>query len=142
MPYDPQEHHRRSVRLKGYDYSWTGYYFVTICTQRRQPLLGRIENEDMILSAAGAAVQSVWEGLPSRWPEVGLDAFVIMPNHLHGIITLRTWQLGVGSSKKDEGAINRAPTPPSLGEIVRTFKGASTHQIRQACLRDFSWQRN
>jgi putative transposase len=81
-------HHRRSVRLQGYDYAQAGAYFVTICTQDRECSLGKVVDGEMALSDAGRMVQSVWEGLPGRFPTVELDQFVVMPNHIHGILVL------------------------------------------------------
>ena len=79
---------RRSLRLQNYDYSQPGYYFVTICVRQRKCLLGEVKNGLMNLSALGKLVQSTWEQLPEFYPGVELDAFVVMPNHLHGIIAL------------------------------------------------------
>jgi len=86
MKHDPEKHHRRSVRLNGYDYAQPGAYFATVCTHQRECLLGRIKASQVVLSDAGEIAQSVWDGLPDRFPSVGLDEYVIMPNHVHGII--------------------------------------------------------
>ncbi|HSV74252.1 MAG TPA: hypothetical protein VLH79_10875 [Chthonomonadales bacterium] len=86
--YDPDQHHRHSMRLKEYDYASAGAYFVTICTQDRACLLGHVDGSDMLLSDAGKMVAQLWDDLPSRFPHVVLDAFVVMPNHIHGIIVL------------------------------------------------------
>ncbi len=88
MPYDPDIHHRRSIRLKGYDYAQAGACFVTLCGQHRERLFGDILGGEMTLNEAGQMVQTVWEGLPGRFPVVVLDAFAIMPNHLHGVIVI------------------------------------------------------
>ena len=79
-------HDRRSLRLNGYDYAQAGAYFVTICTQDRACLFGDIVDEEMRLNDAGRMVRSVWEGLPDRFPGIETDAFVVMPNHVHGIM--------------------------------------------------------
>ncbi len=136
LPYDPRQHHRRSIRLKGYDYSSPGDYFVTICTHNRECILGRIENGKSILNEAGRSAQSVWEGLPARWPTVTLDTFVVMPNHIHGIITI------VSSPDTPVGAQFIAPCRLTLGEIVRQFKAISARLIRKSCCSRFAWQRN
>jgi putative transposase len=88
MPYDPTRHHRQSIRLKGYDYSQAGAYFVTICTQDRACLFGKVVNGEMRLNDAGRMVLAEWNMLPERFPHVVLDAFVVMPNHVHGIVVI------------------------------------------------------
>jgi putative transposase len=88
MNYDPQIHHRRSIRLKGYDYSQAGAYFITICTTNRQCLFGHISNGEMILNDAGKIAVDAWMQTPDIRSNVQLDAFVVMPNHIHGIIII------------------------------------------------------
>jgi putative transposase len=88
MRYDPEKHRRRSIRLKGYDYSQAGVYFVTICTQGRACLFGEVVDGEMRLNDAGRMVVAEWERLPALFPNVVLDAFVVMPNHIHGIVIL------------------------------------------------------
>lgn len=88
MKYNPDDHHRRSIRLKGYDYSHPGAYFVTICTQDRAVLFGEVGDGEMWLNDAGAMVQSVWEEMSAFYPGVETDSFVVMPNHIHGIVIL------------------------------------------------------
>ena len=88
MPYNPEVHRRRSIRLDGYDYRQDGMYFVTICTYRRECLLGEIVEGEVHLSPAGEAVQQTWDRLPGRFPYIALDWFAVMPNHVHGILFL------------------------------------------------------
>jgi len=88
MPFDPQRHHRRSVRLSGYDYAQAGAYFVTICVQGRECVFGLIANGAMDLNCYGYMVASMWDALPDHYPTVELDVSVVMPNHFHGIILL------------------------------------------------------
>jgi REP element-mobilizing transposase RayT len=88
MPYNPAIHHRRSIRLKGYDYSQSGLYFVTICCQDRICRFGKIENGEMVLNDFGKIAYNEWGKLPERYPNMFLDVFQIMPNHIHGIIAL------------------------------------------------------
>ncbi len=92
MQYDPERHHRRSIRLRGYDYAQAGFYFVTACVQDRACLLGKIVKGDCDLSAAGEMVARWWEELPVTFADVETDAFVIMPNHMHGIVFIGTGQ--------------------------------------------------
>src|SRR5712692_7690078 len=86
MKYDPKTHHRRSMRLQGYDYSRPGAYFVTVCTEGKRALFGEIVEGEMVLSEAGRLVRRAWEILPRQFPNITSDAFVVMPNHVHGII--------------------------------------------------------
>jgi hypothetical protein len=81
--------HRRSIRLLGYDYTRSAAYFVTIVTHHRECCLGEVVNGNIQLTQAGCIVQEVWHNLPNHYPHVELDAFVIMPNHVHGIIILK-----------------------------------------------------
>jgi REP element-mobilizing transposase RayT len=99
MTYDPQRHHRRSIRLKGYDYTQPGAYFITICTHGRECLFGEIIDGEMHLNEAGQIVVQTWQDLPNHVPNVQLDAFVVMPNHVHGIIIItdRAGVVGTGS---------------------------------------------
>ncbi len=83
--FDPQKHHRRSIRLKNYDYSQEGAYYVTIVILRRECLLGQIVDKEMNLSPYGEIVQKWWEEIPVHFLNVETGAFVIMPNHVHGI---------------------------------------------------------
>lgn len=86
--YNPDLHHRHSIRLQGYDYSKVGAYFVTVCTQTREGLFGQIQDGEMVVNDAGRMVVSVWNDLPKHYSGVDVDAFVIMPNHIHGIIVI------------------------------------------------------
>lgn len=129
MKFDPKIHHRRSIRLQGYDYSQAGAYYVTIVVQGRECLLGEIVNGEMKLSHFGKIVQYVLFDLPKHYPHVELDSFCIMPNHLHIIIVL-----------KHDVLVKRHP----LSEIIRAFKSFSAKRIN--LLRKTSgipvWQRN
>lgn len=157
-------HHRRSLRLQGYDYAQAGAYFVTICTHNRECLFGEVVDEEMVLNDAGRMVQTIWDGLPERFPTVELDQSVVMPNHIHGILVLGGAQFiapdtsrrdlsrpytGATESgarnrtltmaEQDQGVINHAPT---LGEIIRAFKAVTARQIRITGFSEFGWQRN
>ncbi len=81
-------HRRRSIRLKGYDYSSAGAYFVTVCTQDRFCLFGNVNNEKMTLNQAGQMVYAQWSELPKHFPESAIDEFTMRPNHLHGILII------------------------------------------------------
>lgn len=88
MKYNPEKYHRRSIRLKGYNYAQAGAYFVTIVAQGRACLFGEVADGTMRANDAGGMVHREWLASPTRFTEVGLDAFVVMPNHCHGIITI------------------------------------------------------
>jgi hypothetical protein len=88
MKYNPNIHHRRSVRLQGYDYSKAGLYFITICCKNRICRLGIIENHKMILNDIGNIADAFWQAIPEHFPHVVLHEHIVMPNHVHGIIEL------------------------------------------------------
>ena len=83
---ESSQHHRHSTRLPNYDYSQAGAYFITICLQNRECLFGEIINDEMILNHVGLMVSDIWYQIPNHYPGVEIDEFVVMPNHIHGII--------------------------------------------------------
>ena len=115
--YNPAIHHRRSIRLKGYDYSQAGLYFITICVENRLLLFGHIENGSMILNDAGNMVTTVWNEIPTHYPGFRLHEFVVMPNHFHGIIET------VGAGPR---ACPNHTSAMSVSDIVHRFKTMST----------------
>ena len=156
---DAPKRQRRSIRLQGYDYTRQGAYFVTICTRNRACLLGDIVEGRMHLSEAGRLAQVAWEDLPHHYPHVQIDVWVIMPNHIHGIVILTEAQatdddMRVGADPKtDVGAISKinvgaglkpAPTHHGLSEIVRAFKTFSARRINALhnTVGTPFWQRN
>ena len=159
--FDPQKHHRRSIRLPGYDYSQAGAYYVTIVTQRRTCLFGEIIDGEMYLSEYGKIVQKWWDEIPIHFPGVELGAFVIMPNHVHGIIFITTDRRGKVLSPLDDPKNNLqdvysdrtnnlgGETPPlrrpTLGQIVAYLKYQSTKEMNRIetdkVITKF-WQRN
>ena len=88
MKYNRMIHHRRSIRLKGYDYSQAGLYFITLCTQDSLHLFGKITSDEMVLNDAGKMIEKWWNELKNKFANIELDEFVIMPNHFHGIIQI------------------------------------------------------
>ncbi|MDT8423033.1 MAG: transposase, partial [Desulfuromonadales bacterium] len=88
MTFKPEIHQRRSIRLRDYDYSRAGAYFVTLCTFQRACLFGEVVDGEMRLNEAGRTVQKCWDDIPDHFPHVELDAFVVMPNHVHGIVVI------------------------------------------------------
>lgn len=86
MGFDPERYHRRSVRLRGYDYATPGAYFVTVCAIGRTCLFADDSEEGIVLNAFGDIAERIWRDLPAHFPNIELDAFVVMPNHVHGIV--------------------------------------------------------
>jgi REP element-mobilizing transposase RayT len=133
MTYDPKIHHRRSIRLQGYDYSQNGAYFITLCAQDRKPIFGKIVNGEMQLNQFGIIARDEWLKTSAMRKNIEIDEFMIMPNHLHGIIVINnadigrgampraqdmaedtgTIDLGKGTLDKSTGTLQRAPTEPA-----------------------------
>lgn len=110
MKYNPNIHHRRSVRLRGYDYGKEGMYFITICTQHRVHFFGEVENGEMVLSPFGEIAHREWEKLPERWPHIELGAFQIMPNHMHGVLLVHRPYSTVLTATSSGTTTRAAPT--------------------------------
>jgi REP element-mobilizing transposase RayT len=147
--YDPQKHHRRSIRLKGFDYASVGAYFVTIVTWHRDMLFGEIANDEMRLNTLGNIADECWRAIPDHFPNVELGAFVVMPNHVHGILVIQNGVDAFASTFNRRGTIYRAPTeefqkpvPGSIPTIVRTYKAAVTRRIGREYNSAGIWQRN
>ncbi|MDR1594513.1 MAG: hypothetical protein LBS43_08545 [Prevotellaceae bacterium] len=166
MPYSPAIHHRRSIRLKGYDYSQAGLYFVTICVQNRRCLFGKIENGEMILNDLGKIIENEWLNLKNKYPQIELDTFIIMPNHFHAILQIVRPDNTISQIARPDNAVsqiahpdnavsqiahpdnviqkqgraNPAPTnTTTLGNIIGYFKYQTTKKIDSP---DKLWQRN
>lgn len=86
MSYNPEIHQRQSIRLKAYDYSQPGWYFLTLCTHDRRPIFGHVAGGKMILNNGGQVAHQCWLEIPDHFPQSVLDEFVVMPDHVHGII--------------------------------------------------------
>ena len=157
MKYNPDVHHRRSIRLKGYDYSQPGAYFITICTYRRACLLGDVIEGDMHLNPLGNMAWQCWQAIPDHFPHAVLDAFVVMPNHVHGIVWIVD---GLNPSAAMVGANDHSPLPDSppqpspthsshprgtsktIGSMVRGFKIGVTQWARANLDIQTVWQRS
>jgi len=134
MQYNPDLHHRQSLRLRDYDYSQNGYYFVTICVYNRQNLFGCVDNGKMILNESGEMIKRIWKQIPSKYYGIQIDEFIIMPNHIHGIIIINH-NVGAGPCAcpdmlyhevigRPQGA---APTwRLSLSDIIHRYKSFTT----------------
>ena len=147
----PEEFGRHSTRLKGYDYSQAGGYYITIVTQLRESVLGRICGEEMLYTDAGKMVNIEWEALQDRFPNIEMDVFQVMPNHVHGIIIIHNPETvgaglacastaGTGVPALDVRVATRPTTrvAPVIGEIVGAFKSITTHKYIQG-VDDFAW---
>jgi REP element-mobilizing transposase RayT len=158
MPYNPQIHHRRSLRLKGYDYSKAGLYFITICCQDKQFLFGDVKDSKMELNDAGKGADQCWIDIPKHFPDAVLHEYVIMPNHVHGIVELLD---GTENGGMSIGAVNLLPKkiraedvlpqqenqyqkmiPRSIGAIVKGYKVCVTKWMRANTTIQDVWQRN
>jgi len=145
---DQDKHHRCSIRLKDYDYSQAGGYFVTICASNRKYLFCKIANGKMQLNKTGKMIKLVWNKLPQNYSGVDIDAFIVMPNHIHGIIVLTP--VGAGPCACPGGGQPQGVAPTiSLPEVVHRFKSLIAtyyrHSFKQQDLRLFPnklWQRN
>ena len=111
---------RKSIRLKNYDYGCNGLYFITICTKNREHLLGHISNESHVIYDAGMMIELVWQNLPNYYGGIETHDFVVMPNHVHGIIELKNSDL-------------------ELSEIVRRFKTFTTYNYINGVY-DYQWK--
>ncbi|MGB8980474.1 MAG: transposase [Anaerolineales bacterium] len=150
--FDPMKHHRRSIRLKGYNYVLAGAYFVTIVTQGRECLFGEIVEGKMILNEAGQMVVKWWNELPNKFPDIILGAFVVMPDHFHGIIIIQKNAAGADLRVCPEqtGEHTGSPRPNTpLPQIIQWFKTMTTNEyirgVKQLSWRPFIgklWQRN
>jgi REP element-mobilizing transposase RayT len=131
--YNPTIHHRRSIRLQGYNYAQAGAYFVTICSQQKAHLFGEIIEGKMALNECGHIINQIWHELPQHYANISLAEFVIMPNHIHGVIVL-TENISVRADIVRAGlkpAPTHAPTKHGLSEIIRGFKTFSARRINQ-----------
>jgi len=148
MTHDPNIHHRHSIRLKGYDYSQAGAYFITICVQDRAHLFGKITDGEMVLNEMGQIAYDEWLKTSVLRKNVQLDVFVIMPNHIHGIIMFH----GRGELHSPinnqhmniPGECNSPLRGPSdnIGAIVRGYKSSVTKRLNLLNFGYAVWQRN
>ena len=140
-------HRRRSIRLKHYDYSQAGAYFVTICTHARACVFGDVVDGAMVLNDAGKMAAQCWRAIPEHFPRVALDVFVVMPNHVHGILFIHDAPENVGAKTFGFGEANNHSLLPhgtskTVGAIVRGFKIGVTKWVRRHTAVCNVWQRN
>ncbi len=126
---------RNSIRLQQYDYSSAGGYFITICTRNKHLLFGVVRKGIMHLNINGEIALSIWNHLPEMYPSILLDEFVVMPNHVHGIIIL--------TEPNTDLAVQDPKQKPSLFEIISWYKRSTTYRINRLCQSTGSiWQRS
>ncbi len=146
MTDDSGKYRRRSIRLKGYNYSEAGAYFITVCTQGHECLFGEVVNGEIRLNEYGKIVVNCWSDIPAHFQNVNLDEFVVMPNHIHGIMIIVGTRFRVGARHAVPLQEERfgKPVSGSIPTIIRSFKSAGTKGINE--LRQISgipvWQRN
>ena len=151
-----QYHHRRSPRMQGYDYSQEGMFFITICTHKKQRAFGFIANALMHLNETGTIALKCWMGIPIHYPNVVLHDFIVMPDHIHGIIELVPDQnfvavVGVQNFEplpnepiqhKHRHHEYQKIIPRSVGSIIRGYKIGVTKWFRENQMGTRIWQRN
>lgn len=136
---------RGSARLRGYDYSRSGGYFVTIPVQGQRWRMGTLKNVQVNLSLIGIIVDACWQHIFNRYAKVEVDTFIVMPNHLHGVLFIHNLGRGEAFEGRHETAVTDSPSNASpvrvsrgtksgsLGAIVQNFKSISTRRINQLC---------
>jgi len=142
--YDPEKHHRRSIRLKEYDYSQTGAYFITICAYNKECIFGDVVDGKIILNQYGEIVKAEWLKTFDIRKNLILDKYIVMPNHFHGIIMIVDGH-DVGATRRVAPTKRpNGPVPASIGAIIGQFKSIVTKRIN--AMRNTTglpvWQRN
>ncbi len=143
MKYQPKKHHRRSIRLKGYDYSQEGLYYITICLQNRKCLYGNVNNGKMILNDAGRIVEKWYYELENKYPDKKCHEMVVMPNHFHCIIeNAPTMDAHVGTSLRGrpEYNINNQRYNATIGDTMDWFKTMTTNEYIRG-VKNYNWKR-
>ncbi|PIE48412.1 MAG: transposase [Flavobacteriales bacterium] len=137
-----------SIRLPHWDYRWAGAYFITICTKNREHYFGEIVNGQMQFSNTGIIADLLWYQIPYHTQNADLGAFVVMPNHIHGILIINdhpvdalhaTHPQSSGSTKKNENMAKISPKPNSVSTIIRSYKSAVTKHAHRLGF-EFQWQ--
>jgi putative transposase len=148
VPGKSEKPNRRTVRLRYYDYAQAGWYFVTICTRDKVPLLGRIDQDRIVLSDIGNTVQQMWGEIPDHYADVALDEFVIMPNHVHGIIVITPVGTRLVVSVPSEKTLENEtplsafsqPISGSISVIVQQYKAGVKLWCNRHSFPYFQWQ--
>ena len=136
---ETEPHKRQSIRLKDYDYSQAGVYFLTICVKDKQCFFGEIINDEMVFNDIGKIAEKFWRDIPVHYPNIELDEFIIMPNHIHGILVIVGIQHVEPLPRRHE---YQKTIPKSIGSIIRIYKASVTNWCRNNGFEFFQWQRN
>jgi len=136
-----KKYHRRSIRLKGYDYSSLGGYFVTICAKNRRCLFGNIMNDRMVLNDAGMAAERCLRQIPEHYPDAIIGEHIIMPNHVHIIIMINN-NVGANNYSPLQKEKRSCGTSRTIGAIIRGYKIGVTKWMRKNMHIHDVWQRN
>ena len=132
MPFNPDIHHRRSVRLQGWDYSSPGMYYITICTHLRECLFGEVIDAEMRLNEFGNVADTCWQAIPGHTQRIELDEWAVMPNHVHLLFVLNERD-AVGATRRvaptTGGRTSNGPKPGSVGAVISQYKPRVTRQI-------------
>jgi putative transposase len=139
MSHNRHVHDRKSIRLTDFDYSQPGEYFVTICTYNKMCVFGKVSEDKAILSSIGNIAQKCWEDIPTHFPNVELDEYVIMPNHIHGIIVITEGRDLINQIPTKKFPLMKNPKM-TLGKIIRHYKARSAKYIHDSGYVDFQWQ--
>jgi REP element-mobilizing transposase RayT len=147
MTFNPYARQRRSIRLQSFDYSRNGVYYITICSYNKKCLFGEIDTGEIYLNPFGKIASDCWLSIPSHFPFVELDEFVIMPNHVHGIINISNLDCrGIACYAPTEHRLSRfgGVTSSSVSSIIRAYKSAVTKSINELRRNPGApvWQRN
>ena len=143
MTFYPERQRRRTMRLPGYDYSALGAYFITICTHQRQRLFGRIVKGENQISPFGQIVEDFWWAVPTHFSHATLDEFIVMPNHVHGIVVIKS-PVTQRNNCGQQNTLGHIMKPGTVSTIVRSFKSVTTRKINAVRSSPGSsvWQKN
>jgi putative transposase len=150
VSYNPEKHHRQSIRLNGHNYAGDGLYFVTLCVHKAKKIFGKIENGQPVLNEAGKELARCWKKIPEHFPHAKPFEFVVMPDHFHGIIRMHSESVGAKnlspSSSKNLSPVRQDGRPNgtsrTLGSVVRGVKIGVTKWCRQNTSIHDVWQRD
>ncbi len=133
--------HRKSIRLKNFDYSSFGAYFITICTYKKYNYFGEIFDNKVKLSPIGKMAKTYWREIPSHFKVVNLDEFIIMPNHIHGILKIENLRENNTTTKPKINQFQKT-IKNSISSIIQSYKAALTRWCKKNNQTEFKWQRN
>ena len=138
--YNPNHHHRSSIRLRAFDYATLGDYFVTICTRERECMFGEIVDGKIRLSKIGEIAKQCWTGIPDHFSNVKLDQYEVMPNHVHGILRVKSRVGTRHAVSLHRGRRFGKPIRGSISTIIGSFKSVTSKIYHDARFTDFAWQ--